>query len=140
MQTDFKIERGIYLVKDELTLDLHNDFHFEKVEYSIAERRVTLKWKCSVCERIGPSVPSFICFDFLEVSEFRFYPRNSQITFTEDDCLTTAGYWTDEEWCEGVFFTEKDEIPDPNYLTAFEFMSGAIIVLQAVRAIVSFND
>lgn len=135
MQTDFKIRQGIYLIKDELTLDLHNDFDFEGLEYSVADRRVSLKWKCSTRENVKSNIPLSIRLDFFEVSEFRFYPRNFETPFTEDNCLNSFGYWTDEEWCDGVFLSENGEVIDSQYLTAFEFMSGAIVVFRAARAI-----
>lgn len=135
MQTDFKIRQGMYLIKDELTFDLHDDFDFEGINYSVAERCVSLTWKRSARENVRSNIPSSICLDFFEVSEIRFYPRNSEMPFTEDKCLCVAGYWTDEEWCDGVFFSEDGEISDSNYLTAFEFMSGAIIMFRAERAI-----
>lgn len=137
MQTDFKIRQGIYLIKNKLTFDLHNDFDFESIDYSVAEQCVSLKWKCSVHENVQSKIPSSIRLDFFEVSEFRFHPRNPEIPFTEDNCLSGAGYWTDEEWCDGVFFSEDGELSDSNYLTAFEFMSGAIVIFRAARAIAS---
>lgn len=134
MQTDFKIRQGIYLIKGDLTLDLHNDFDFEGIDYSIVERSISLKWKRSARESVSLNLPSSIRLDFLEVSEFRFYPRNSEIPFTEDNCLNCAGYWTDEEWCDGVFLSENGAVLDSQYLTAFEFMSGAIVIFRAERA------
>ena len=135
MQNDFTIQQGIYLIKDDLTFDLHNDFDFEGFDYSVAGRSISLKWKRSECETVQPSLPSFIRLDFFAVSELRFYPRNSKIPFTEDNCLNCAGYWTDEEWCGGVFLSENGAVIDSQYLTAFEFMSGAIIVFRAASAI-----
>ncbi len=51
---------------------------------------------------------------------------------TQDDCLWNAGYWTDEEWCEGVMITEAE--PAKNWLRAFAFHSGAIIAIAAEDA------
>ena len=73
-----------------------------------------------------------------DVTEYRFIPRDPDLPFTEDDCLSEVGYWTDEDWCDGVFMTDDD--PDQRWLTAFGFMSGAIIAIQAARAMASFGN
>ena len=54
--------------------------------------------------------------------------------FSEDDCLSSIGYWVDKDWCHGIFSTEKE--PDLDWLTAFEFMSGATIYIKADEAYV----
>lgn len=72
--------------------------------------------------------------EFREVSEFRFLPRNAELPFTEDDCVSSFGYWTDEDWKYGVIVAEPSQSPDPNWLTAIDFMSGAVIAVQATSA------
>jgi len=132
MEKDFSFKDGIYLVKDQNEFDLHNNFDFQEVVYSVSQRRVTLGWSRSKGEWVSAHAPTFIRIEFSEVTEYRFFPRDSELPFTEDDCLSVAGYWTDGDWCDGVFMT--DETPEKNWLTAFGFMSGAIIAVQAERA------
>ena len=43
MEKDFTFKDGVYLVKGEHELDLHNEFDFTEVRYSIADRRSFLK-------------------------------------------------------------------------------------------------
>lgn len=71
---------------------------------------------------------------FSDVSHFRFLPRNSKVPFTEDDCLSSFGYWTDEDWAEGLIILDPVQTPEPNWLTALDFMSGAVIIVQAESA------
>jgi hypothetical protein len=132
MQKDFAFKDGIYLVKSDYELDLHNDFDFREVHYSVSERTASLNWTRCTREWVNANNPDFVRLDFFEVSEFRFMPRDPELPFTEDDSLNTAGYWIDEEWCAGVVIPESE--PDPKWFTAFEFMSGAIIALKAARA------
>ena len=66
--------------------------------------------------------------------EFRFRPRDSAMPFTEDDCVSSFGYWTDEDWAHGVIVAEPSQRPDPKWLTAVDFMSGAVIAVQAASA------
>lgn len=56
-------------------------------------------------------------------------PRDPEMPFTEDDCLASAGYWTDEDWCDGVMVFEGE--PPPTFLRAFAFQSGAIVAIAA---------
>jgi hypothetical protein len=132
VQKNFTFKLGIYLVQGDREFDLHNNFDFLEVHYSAAERSAFLSW--ARCDREGVSSrnPALLRLDFFEVSEFRFMPRDPEIPFTEDDCLRSAGYWVDEEWCDGVAIPASD--PGPEWFNAFEFMSGAIIALKAARA------
>ena len=55
--------------------------------------------------------------------------------FSEDDCMRVFGYWTDDEWAGGgVIVSDGPQPPDPAWLTAVEFMSGAIVIVQADSA------
>jgi hypothetical protein len=44
---------------------------------------------------------------FLDVSRFQFIQRDQEMPFTEDNCVSGAGYWTDEEWCSGAMIYES---------------------------------
>lgn len=100
MEKDFAIKSGIYLVKGDYELGLHNDFNFRETRYSVLDRTASLKWVRSNGKWVGTNNPAFISLNFFEVSEFRFLPRDPELPFTEDDCLHNAGYWIDEEWCD----------------------------------------
>lgn len=129
MQTNFQFRDSIYLVVDDFELDLHNDYDFTRVEYSVIERTAELNWKLSSGDWVKSDFPNAITLRFDEVSRFEFSPRDPDLPFTEDDCLSTVGYLADEDWCEGIFWT--DAVPDEDWMLAFEFMSGAIIALCA---------
>jgi hypothetical protein len=79
-------------------------------------------------------MPSSLAVSFSEVSEFRFEPRNAALPFTEDDCMNAFGYWTDEDWVDGIIVLADGQEPEPHWLTAVEFMSGAVILVQAASA------
>jgi hypothetical protein len=134
MQRDFEIIDGIYLSQPPHEVDLHNNFVFLDLHYSIERRTVSLTWRRSKGEWVPPDTPPSVCVEFREVSEFRFRPRDPLLPFTEDDCLNTFGYWTDEEWANGAIIDECKEAPDPSWLAAIDFMSGAVIAVQAASA------
>ena len=132
MIEDFTIKDAIYLVSGEDTLDLHNDYDITEITYSIAERRATLTWVRSSGDWVPATEPLQLQLEFHGVSCFRFMPRDPQIPFTEDNCLSSAGYWTDEDWCDGVMICKAD--PETDWLRAFHFQSGATVAIAADEA------
>lgn len=134
MNRDYEIIDGIYLVQDGYELDLHNNFDFKSMEYSVSERKVVLHWVRSNGDWVSAETPKALEVEFSGVSEFRFMPRDSDVPFTEDDCINSIGYWVDEDWAEGVIMVEPNQKTDPQWLTAIDFMSGAVIAVQAERA------
>ena len=132
MRRDFEIRQGIYLVQPPHMLDLHNDFEFRDLRYSVETRTLLLFWRRSRGKWVPSGAPESVTVEFQDVSEFRFLPRNPKVPFTEDDCVSQLGYWTDEDWADGVFEAEKNV--DPNWLAAIEFQSGAVLAVQAASA------
>lgn len=134
MKRDFEIVHGIYLVQSVHELDLHNNFDFKNLSYSVEERKLVLKWERSGGDWVSPDKPEAVSIEFIEVSEFFFSPRDSKVPFTEDNCVNSIGYWVDEDWAEGVITVEPNQKAEPNWLTAIEFMSGAVVAVQAESA------
>ena len=134
MRRDFDITGGIYLSQGSHELDLHNHFDFLGVTYSVETRIVTLRWRRGKGDGVPAGTPQSLIVSFGEVSEFRFMPREADLPFSEDDCMNAFGYWTDEDWAEGVILIENGKEPDPQWLTAVEFMSGAAILVRAAVA------
>lgn len=134
MDKDFEIAGGIYLVHSKHELDLHNNFDFLGLNYSVEKRTLLLNWRRTDGDWVASDTPEIVNVEFREVSEFRFMPRDAQLPFTEDDCINTFGYWVDEDWAEGVIIVEPGQSPEPSWLTAIEFMSGATIAIQASSA------
>ena len=134
MNRNYEIVDGIYLVQGSYELDLHNNFDFKNLEYLIAERKLVLSWECSKGDWVSLDTPKSLIIEFKEVSEFRFMPRDSEIPFTEDDCINCFGYWVDEDWAEGVIIVDPNQKAEPQWLTAIDFMSGAVVAVQAMSA------
>jgi hypothetical protein len=134
MQLNFDIKDGTYLAQSPYELDLHNNFDFCGLDYSVELRTLTLRWRSSTGDWVPDGTPASVSVEFREVSEFRFLPRDAAIPFTEDDCVSAWGYWTDEEWADGVIMTDPTRTPDPRWLIGIHFMSGATIAVQAGSA------
>ncbi len=137
MKTDFKIKNSIFLISGDHEFDLHNAYNFRAVNYSIAERHALLYWERSGGDWVDKSLPAIVAIEFRDIAHFEFKPRDEDMPFSEDDCLSTIGYWADEDWCNGIFSTEMD--PDPEWLMGFEFMSGATILIKADDAKLIIN-
>ena len=134
MKRNYKIVNGIYLVQESYELDLHNNFDFKGLDYSVEERKLVLSWQRSKGDWVSSDIPEALTIEFKQVSEFRFMPRDSETPFTEDDCINSIGYWVDEDWAEGVIMVEPNQTAEPNWLTAIDFMSGAVLAVQAEKA------
>jgi hypothetical protein len=129
MEEHFELASSIYLVAASHKLDLHNNYDFQGVEYSTHERSAALRWHRGDGDWVPADLPSFIELRYEGVERFEFHRRDPEMPFTEDDCLANAGYWTDEDWADGVFDASPD--PDSDWLRAFQFQSGAIILIRA---------
>ena len=134
MKRNYKFVDDIYLVHGDHQLDLHNVYEFKWLEYSIADRELLLHWKSPSRAPASDANPRNLTVRFTEVIEFRFMPRDAELPFTEDDCVRTLGYWADEDWVEGIILLGPGEEPEPHWLTAIEFMSGAMIAVRAEAA------
>ncbi|MCB1754447.1 MAG: hypothetical protein KDJ38_02930 [Gammaproteobacteria bacterium] len=134
MNRNFQIVDGIYLVQEGYELDLHNNFDFTNLDYSVEHRKLVLNWQRSKGDWVSSDTPRALAIEFKEVSEFRFMPRDSETPFTEDDCINSFGYWIDEDWAEGVIMVEPNQTAEPQWLTAIDFMSGAVLAVQAESA------
>ena len=140
MECDFQIIDGIYLLKSEHELDLHNNFDFLELHYSVSDRLARLVWTRSRGDWVSEETPQCLVIEFSEVSDFRFMPRDKDKPFTEDDCINSIGFWTDEDWVDGVFTLALNQSPEPHWLMAMDFMSGAVIAIAASKASAKIGD
>ena len=60
-------------------------------------------------------------------------PRDSETPLTEDDCINCFGYRVDAGWTDEVIMLEPKQKAESNWLTALDFMSGAVLAVRAER-------
>jgi hypothetical protein len=126
---------GIILVQSPYELDIHNFYDFQQFQYSVSNRTLNLVWHRSVREGTPSTLPASVIIEFCDVTEFRFRPRDAQMPFSEDSCVRNFGYWTDEEWANDSVMICFDSQPNStDRLNAIDFMSGALIIVQADSA------
>jgi hypothetical protein len=145
MEEHFTIKKSIYLVAGGEELDLHNNYDFVGLDYSIANRVLVLRWLRSSGDWVSLDAPSEVKLEYRDVARFEFRPRDPEMPFTEDDCLWSAGYWR-EAGCpdgiasgsdSGVFFTDAE--PEEGWFRSFQFHSGAIVLVGAGEAHAKIN-
>jgi hypothetical protein len=129
MNSNYHFKDSIYLKCDKHELDMHNDYDFVSMRYCVNDRTASLNWERSRRDGILQSLPKAVEISFTSVISFEFRPRDPELPFTEDDCLNTAGFLSPDNPSNEVFVAV--DIIDPNWKHAFEFMSGAIIGIQA---------
>jgi hypothetical protein len=130
--SNFSWSSSIYLHVDGEKLDLHNDFDFQSMSYDVVDRLVVLQWKRGSGDWIQNALPARVTMALRGGSEVRMKPRDPSLPFSEDDCLASFGYDSDEDWADGQFWVEKD--PDPDWRWSFLFQSGAEIQVAGKTA------
>jgi hypothetical protein len=141
MEERFTFKDSIYLIADGEKLDLHNNYNFVGLEYSIEHRVLVLRWRCDHGDLASLDSPSEIELEYRDVTRFEFRPRDPEMPFTEDDCLWNAGYWREAGWPVGVWsgclesgVFSTDAVPEEDWFRAFQFHSGAVVVVRAGEA------
>lgn len=142
MKKNFTIIGRASLKQQNQELDLHNNHVFIGFDYSIAKRELVLSWKEVVNDRmcLGQTQNPRLSIKFKDVSMFRFLPRDPTKPFTEDHCVECFGYWADEAWSTDIILLDANQSPEPHWLNAISFMSGAILIFQADSAEAYINQ
>ena len=76
IERSYEIVAGIYFMQDGYEFDLHNNFDFVRMDYSLEARRLLLFWECSNGNWVSSNTPKTLTIEFTQVSEFRFMPRD----------------------------------------------------------------
>jgi len=140
MQEHFTLMNSIYLVVGKEKWDLHNNYDFVGLDYSIANRFLVLQWIRKAGDWIPLDSPTEVKLEFHNVTRFEFHPRDPETPFSEDNCLWEVGYWRDAGWPDGVTSGLESGVfcagtePEEDWLRAFQFHSGAIVLVGAIEA------
>jgi len=87
--TNFQIVDLVWLRHADTKYDLHNDYSFEGVSYSVAKRTAILKWVGGQPNGGLSPIRKKLEIEFSDVQFFSFSPRDPDMPFSEDDCLET---------------------------------------------------
>jgi hypothetical protein len=113
--------------------DLHNNFDFSGLTYSVVERVIILDWTKGNRAGVPADSPKKLSLRFEGVGFLRAKQRDSDIPFTEDDCLRTIGFfWND--MIEEMSVTDTSVPMEGCSHLLIDFMSGFAIKLSAENA------
>ena len=133
---NFSWSQGAYICANSQKLDLHNDYDFLGFTYDVEAQSVSLRWRRGLGDWVDGDQPEKIRLSVFDVHYFKFVPRDPKMPRTEDKCLASFGYDSDEDGVDGQFWTVGPA--DPGWRWSLEFQSGAELVVGGSRAIVEF--
>lgn len=122
-------EDNIGLQVGDMYLDLHNNFDFQAIKYSIDKREIRLSWKKHSGDWVPEKDPRIIELEFHGVTRFKMKERNPDIPFSEDDCLNTIGFLPPDMWDHIDGYSPHQPSAEDDLL--MDFMSGAALKIRA---------
>ena len=126
-------EDFIALECDQKRYDLHNNFVFQGLTYSSEQRTLNLLWRRGRGDWVNPAEPAELRLSFARVYLFKTQERNSELPFTEDNCLDSIGFMWDDLAAEMQAFTSSEPKDGCTHLIA-NFVSGLSIKIGAESA------
>ncbi len=76
--------------------DMHNCFDFVCLRYDVAVRTISFEWQKSAGGWVPEEDPQTIQLFIEGVSFFKVKERDPELPYTEDDCLSSIGFFFDE--------------------------------------------
>lgn len=135
--TNFKWTGSIYLVASGVEHDLHNCYDFQCVIYDPGNGLLELRWRRGPKDRVADDLPGSINLHMKGVTEMRWLPRDSDLPFSEDNCLASFGYARGGDWTDGQFWVESE--PEADWRWSFLFQSGAELQVAGDSATVAIS-
>ena len=110
--------------------DLHNCFDFKGLSYRVDARTITLFWSKNANNWVPQDSPRHLELNFEGVYLFKARQRDPDVPFTEDDCLNTIGFTSNEKIDEIDAYVSHEPKTNSMYLT-MDFMSGFALKIGA---------
>lgn len=138
--TNFKLAGdNIAFEQNENYYDIHNNFDFISFNYSLAKREIVLNWVKGTGNWVPNNSPKSIHLIIRGISLFKAKERDTDMPFTEDDCLSSIGFlWNDMIEEMGGYHSHE---PKENCThLSIEFMSGLALKIGADSALLKVID
>lgn len=135
--TNFTWRDSIYIQLDDEDYDLHNNFNFRQFTYEPAGQLLILEWELGTGDWVSQGEPRLILLRLQGVTQFSFKERDPKLPFSEDDCLASFGYASDEDWADGQFWVDRQ--PEDDWRWSFIFQSGAEIEVSGDTATIEIS-
>jgi len=128
---NFSIAKDFIAVEiDGVYYDLHNNFDFIGLSYDLLNRRMELSWVKSKGTWVSEDSSDSLSLKFLGVSLFKCKERDSDVPYSEDDCLSAMGFIHNDMIDEIEGFAHIEPKPDACHLN-ISFMSGFAIKIAS---------
>jgi hypothetical protein len=135
--TNFTWRDSIYIHRDGEDYDLHNNFNVRRFIYDPAGQLLILEWELGTGDWVSQGHPRLILLRLQGVTQFSFKERDTKLPFSEDDCLASFGYASDEDWVDSQFWVDKQ--PEDDRRWSFIFQSGAEIEVSGDNATIEIS-
>ncbi|MCW5553778.1 MAG: hypothetical protein KIS67_16670 [Verrucomicrobiae bacterium] len=126
--------REVELETESESFDLHNDFDFAGCAYDVVARSVSLRWIPN--EYASSNQRRSIVVEMRGVFHFSSSPRDPDVPFSEDTCLSSVGLIPPSA---PMLDSAQSDAP-PNWHHVFTFMSGFRLRIGAESLFVLPND
>lgn len=118
-------------------IDLHNCFDWQSINYFSEERRVKMSWIRSTGDWVQAGLPPTLELDFRGVSGFAACPRDSELPFTEDSCLSSVTF-SPPEYASDFESNFEGYRSDSEHIT-FLFQSGFGVKIWAEEVVLIYE-
>ena len=132
--TNFVIEDSFSAIEvDGLHRDLHNNYSFERIVFDSSRRELTVEWVKGQSSWVPEDTPQSLKLIFSDVSLFKCKERDSDMPYSEDDCMSSLGFIHNEMLDELEGFSYEKPSSNANHLNV-SFMSGFAFKVAAKTA------
>lgn len=138
MTANFILYQNHAIHFDNKHLDLHNDFDFKGFSYNIERRQLSLNWKGTNAGWVADGNPSKVVITIYEVEFLKIAPRDNEMPFSEDTCLSDLTYYSSSERDQDECVYEQEK-PTENDDIIFKFQSGQVIRAKGSEIIVNIE-
>jgi hypothetical protein len=121
MKVNFDILDNIALSYEVLYIDLHNNFDFEKLEYNVGHRELTLTWKKTDGEWVGKNELSKIILTHTGVDYFAISGQGENFVLQDNKTLSEISFFpsTSREINDSISSQQKPN-PDDDIMYFYE--------------------
>jgi Na+-transporting NADH:ubiquinone oxidoreductase subunit NqrF len=136
---NFKIVDSISLQVSDKHFDLHNDFDFLSFNYTLNSRQFVMNWQKSSGSWVAANLPAQLSLLFSNVAYLAISPRDPEMPYSEDSCLSFLGYLRPEDKIVMDGFL-PEEMAQNDYDLILVFQSGLAVKVYADTVRVNITD
>lgn len=126
MKINFQLTKNYALNYQGRHIDLHNNFDFIKIEFSVETMMLILRWRMATGNWVQQDELPCLTLIHKNVSYLNILPRNSSMPLSEDSCLSDITFWPSSSRAINDSITDQN-LPNEEDDILYIFQSGQII-------------